>query len=75
MSGPMQTGGWTISGLVRVAPDGFRANVGLRKCVERGFDVVATIQRDSILSSVRSSWTSWQESRLNAASVRSSSMS
>jgi hypothetical protein len=44
---PMQMGGRTITGFVRVAAEGFRAKAALRKSVERGVDFVAAIQRDS----------------------------
>jgi len=45
MSGAMQMGGRTITGSVRVAPDGFRSKAALRKWLERGDDTKGFVSK------------------------------
>jgi TfoX/Sxy family transcriptional regulator of competence genes len=40
---PMGMGGRTMTGFVRVGPDGYRTEAGLKKWVKRGVDFVATM--------------------------------
>ena len=40
---PMTMAGRTMTGFVRVAPEGYRTAAGLRKWVKRGLDFVATL--------------------------------
>ena len=40
---PMGMGGRTMTGFVRVAPEGFRNQAGLKKWIKRGLDFVATM--------------------------------
>jgi hypothetical protein len=40
---PMGMGGRTMTGFVRVGPDGYRTDAGLKKWVKRGVDFVATM--------------------------------
>ena len=44
---PMGMGGRTMTGFVRVAPDGYRTDAGLKKWVKRGVDFVATMPANS----------------------------
>jgi TfoX/Sxy family transcriptional regulator of competence genes len=39
---PMEMRGRTMTGFVRVAPDGYRTDAALKKWVERGLDFIAT---------------------------------
>ena len=39
---PMEMGGRTMTGFVRVAPEGYRTDAALKKWVERGVDAVAS---------------------------------
>jgi TfoX/Sxy family transcriptional regulator of competence genes len=41
--GPMEMGGRTMKGFVRVAPEGYRTERALRKWIGRGLDFVATM--------------------------------
>jgi TfoX/Sxy family transcriptional regulator of competence genes len=40
---PMGMGKRTMTGFVRVAPEGYRTEAGLKKWIKRGFDFVATM--------------------------------
>jgi hypothetical protein len=40
---PMGMRGRTMTGFVRVAPEGYRTDAGLKKWVERGVDFVVTM--------------------------------
>ena len=42
---PMEMRGRTMSGFVRVAPDGYRTAAALGKWIKRGLDFVATLPR------------------------------
>jgi TfoX/Sxy family transcriptional regulator of competence genes len=42
---PMQMGGRTMKGFIRVGPEGYRTEAGLRKWIERGLDFTATLPR------------------------------
>jgi TfoX N-terminal domain len=44
---PMKMGGRTMTGFVRVAPEGYRTDAMLRKWIERGLDFVATLPAKS----------------------------
>jgi TfoX/Sxy family transcriptional regulator of competence genes len=44
---PMKMGGRTVTGFVRVAPEGYRTDAVLRKWIERGLDYVATLPAKS----------------------------
>jgi len=41
--GPMGVGQRTMRGFVRVAPEGYRTETGLKKWIKRGLDFVATM--------------------------------
>jgi hypothetical protein len=41
--GPMEMRGRIMTGFVRVAPEGYRTDAGLKKWVKRGVDFVATM--------------------------------
>jgi hypothetical protein len=42
---PMEMRGRVMTGFVRVAPEGYRTDAGLKKWVKRGVDFVATMPR------------------------------
>jgi TfoX N-terminal domain len=42
---PMQMGGRTMAGFVRIAPEGYRTEAALRKWIERGLGFVDTLPR------------------------------
>ena len=42
-AGPMEMRGRVMTGFVRVAPEGYRTDAGLKKWVKRGVDFVATM--------------------------------
>jgi len=44
---PMKMGGRTMTGFVRVAPEGYRTEAALRKWTQRGLDFVATLPAKS----------------------------
>ena len=44
---PMGMGGRTMTGFVRVGPEGYRTDAGLKKWVKRGVDFVATMPADA----------------------------
>ena len=44
---PMEMGGRTMTGFVRVAPDGYRTEAGLKKWIRRGLDFVASMPSSS----------------------------
>jgi len=43
---PMEMAGRTMSGFVRVAPEGYRTEAALRNWIERGVDFVAMLPED-----------------------------
>jgi len=44
-AGPMEMRGRIMSGFVRVAPDGYRTEAGLKKWLTRAVDFVATMPK------------------------------
>jgi hypothetical protein len=44
---PMEMGGRTMTGFVRVAPEGYVTDAGLKKWVKRGLDFVASMPSSS----------------------------
>jgi TfoX/Sxy family transcriptional regulator of competence genes len=40
---PMEMGGKTMAGFVRIDPEGYRTNAALRKWLQRGLDFAATL--------------------------------
>jgi hypothetical protein len=44
-AGPMEMRGRIMTGFVRVAPEGYRSEAGLKKWLTRGVDFLATMQR------------------------------
>ncbi|HUK06744.1 MAG TPA: TfoX/Sxy family protein [Stellaceae bacterium] len=49
---PMEMAGRTMSGFVRVAPEGYRTEAALRNWIKRGVDFVATLPEDSSMPKV-----------------------